>query len=82
MRCYHQEAKWSYSRYVPLFNEYLRNGFATSAYGLFPTASLIGMKSAEIKEFEWMQSNPQIAKSTKMLGRLENDIVTHEVPPK
>ncbi|KAF2309593.1 hypothetical protein GH714_003994 [Hevea brasiliensis] len=67
------------ARYVPTFDVYLQNGSESSSYGLVVAAGFIGMeKIAGIKEYQWLQSNPKIIKAVKLLGRLENDIVSHQ----
>jgi hypothetical protein len=43
-------------------------------------ASFLGMEEvAGGEEYEWLKSNPKIIKAGKMIGRLMNDIVGHEV---
>nr|TKS11592.1 hypothetical protein D5086_0000071850 [Populus alba] len=64
---------------VPTFDEYVRNGLATSTYGVIMAASFLGMEEvAGGEEFEWLKSNPKIIKAGKMIGRLRNDVVSHE----
>ncbi|KAJ9141359.1 hypothetical protein P3X46_031901 [Hevea brasiliensis] len=69
--------------YVPTFDVYLQNDSESSSYGLVVAAGFIGMeKIAGIKEYRWLQSNPKIVKAVKVLGRLENDIVSHQAEQK
>jgi hypothetical protein len=77
VRGYHAEAEWADKCHVPTFDEYVRHGLATSAYGVLKAASFLGMEEGE--EYEWLKSNPKIIKAGKMIGRLMNDIVDHEV---
>uniref|UniRef100_A0A2K1WN15 Terpene synthase metal-binding domain-containing protein n=1 Tax=Populus trichocarpa TaxID=3694 RepID=A0A2K1WN15_POPTR len=79
VRGYHAEAEWADKCHVPTFDEYVRNGLATSAYGVVMAASFLGMEEvAGGEEYEWLKSNPKIIKAGKMIGRLMNDIVGHE----
>ncbi|KAG6737266.1 hypothetical protein POTOM_058780 [Populus tomentosa] len=79
VRGYHAEAEWADKCHVPTFDEYVRNGLATSAYGVIMAASFLGMEEvAGGEEYEWLKSNPKIIKAGKMIGRLMNDIVGHE----
>ena len=74
------EAQWADEGHVPPFDEYVRNGLTTSAYGVLMAASFLGMEEvAGGEEYEWLKSNPKIIKAGKMIGRLMNDIVGHEV---
>ncbi|KAJ9141348.1 hypothetical protein P3X46_031890 [Hevea brasiliensis] len=80
LRSYRMEAQWFNEGYVPTFDVYLQNGSESSTYGVVVAAGFIGMeKIAGIKEYQWLQSNPKIVKALKVLGRLENDIVSHQV---
>nr|BAJ53218.1 JHL17M24.1 [Jatropha curcas] len=79
LRAYRMEAKWSNDGYVPTFGEYLPNGATSSSYGLVAAVCFVGMeKFAGIKEYEWLKANPKIANAVKIIGRLLNDIVSHE----
>ncbi|KAI9376903.1 hypothetical protein POPTR_019G023004v4 [Populus trichocarpa] len=79
VRGYHAEEEWADKCHVPTFDEYVRNGLATSAYGVIMAASFLGMEEvAGGEEYEWLKSNPKIIKAGKMIGRLMNDIVGHE----
>ncbi|KAL9344775.1 hypothetical protein Peur_062450 [Populus x canadensis] len=79
VRGYHAEAEWADKCHVPTFDEYVRNGLATSGFGVLMAASFLGMEEvAGGEEYEWLKSNPKIIKAGKMIGRLMNDIVGHE----
>ncbi|KAF2309601.1 hypothetical protein GH714_004160 [Hevea brasiliensis] len=83
LRSYRMEAQWFNEGYVPTFDVYLQNGSESSGYSLVVAAGFIGMeKIAGIKEYQWLQSNPKIVKALKVLGRLENDIVSHQAEQK
>jgi len=74
------EAQWADEGYVPTFDEYVRNGLATSTYAVITAASFVEMDEvAGREEYEWLNSNPKIIKAGKMIGRLMNDIAGHEV---
>ena len=64
---------------MPSVDEYLKNGLGTSTYGVFLQSAVIGMEAARIKEFEWALTNPKMIKGLKIVGRIKNDLVTHEV---
>jgi hypothetical protein len=58
----------------------VRNGLTTSAYGVVMAASFLGMEEvAGGEEYEWLKSNPKIIKAGNMIGRLMNDLASHEV---
>ncbi|KAI9377081.1 hypothetical protein POPTR_019G016400v4 [Populus trichocarpa] len=79
VRGYHAEAEWADKCHVPTFNEYVRNGLTTSAYGVVMAASFLGMEEvAGGEEYEWLKSNPKIIKAGNMIGRLMNDLASHE----
>ncbi|GAB4827207.1 hypothetical protein Ancab_034096 [Ancistrocladus abbreviatus] len=78
-RSYYQEAKWLKARYIPTFKEYMRNAMITSDAQMIVTSSFIGMKDiVDEKAFEWVISGCKIIQATEVVGRLMNDIVTHE----
>jgi hypothetical protein len=56
------------------------NGLETTGYGVIMAASFVEMDEvAGEEEYKWLKSNPKIMKAAKMIGRLMNDIVGHEV---
>ncbi|CAL1386258.1 unnamed protein product [Linum trigynum] len=78
-RAYDVEAKWLASRYTPTVKEFIANGIPSSSYGVISAAYFIGMGEAMgTKEYEWLKTNPTIDTATKLLGRLLNDIMSHE----
>ncbi|CAL1386254.1 unnamed protein product [Linum trigynum] len=78
-RAYDVEAKWLASRYTPTVKEFIANGIPSSSYGVISAAYLIGMGEAMgAKEYEWLKTNPTIDTAAKLLGRLLNDIMSHE----
>ena len=74
------EAEWADKCHVPTFDEYVLNGLVTCAFGVIIAASFLGLEEvARGEEYEWLKSNPKIIKAGKMISRLMNDIVGHEV---
>ncbi|KAJ9164479.1 hypothetical protein P3X46_024053 [Hevea brasiliensis] len=79
LRSYRVEAQWFNDGYVPALDVYLPNGCESSSYGVAAAAGFVGMeKIAGIKEYKWLQSNPKILKAVKVIGRLLNDIASHQ----
>ncbi|CAH1440143.1 unnamed protein product [Lactuca virosa] len=78
-RGYHQEAEWRYSKYVPSYQEYMKNGLITSTYNVFSTYSLMNMDEINSEEaLGWYKTHPNILEATKLLGRLYNDVTTFQ----
>uniref|UniRef100_A0A2C9WC61 Terpene synthase metal-binding domain-containing protein n=2 Tax=Manihot esculenta TaxID=3983 RepID=A0A2C9WC61_MANES len=72
---YFVEAQWFNDGYVPPFYEFMHNGLYTSGHGAIPAISFIRLENiVGNKEYEWVESNPKIVKSVKLLSRLINDI--------
>ncbi|GAB2252434.1 hypothetical protein Droror1_Dr00005281 [Drosera rotundifolia] len=79
IRSYFQEAKWLNAGYVPTFEEYLGNARKSSVLNLITTISFIGMEGvADEMAFIWLQSFPKIQRSMDSIGRLLDDIRSHE----
>ncbi|CAK7336869.1 unnamed protein product [Dovyalis caffra] len=80
VRAYRVEAQWAAKGQVPTFDEYIRNGLTTTVYGVIMAASFLGMEEvAGVEEYERLKSNQKIVRAGKMIGRLMNDIVGHEI---
>ncbi|CAI0459153.1 unnamed protein product [Linum tenue] len=78
-RAYDTEAKWLANRYTPTVKEFMANGIPSSSYGVISAAYFIGMGEAMgTEEYEWLKTNPAIDTAAKLLGRLLNDIMSHE----
>ncbi|KAI3740727.1 hypothetical protein L2E82_31198 [Cichorium intybus] len=78
-RAYHQEAEWRFSKQVPSYEEYMKNGLITSSYNVFSTYSLMNMGEINSEEaLAWYQTHPKILEATKLLGRLYNDVTTFQ----
>ncbi|KAK8963037.1 Beta-eudesmol synthase [Platanthera guangdongensis] len=80
---YLQEAIWANKSYVPKLEEHLNVSLITAGYSFLTCASYIGMKEVIPKEiFDWVTSFPEIIRSSCVIGRLMNDIVTYELEQK
>ncbi|XP_042404685.1 alpha-humulene synthase-like [Zingiber officinale] len=79
-RSYFIEAKWGIEKYVPPLEEHLSNSLVTAAYRFLICASYVGMDQVASKEiFEWVASFPKIIKASSMIGRLMDDVTSHEL---
>ncbi|KAK9152051.1 hypothetical protein Syun_010360 [Stephania yunnanensis] len=82
-RAYLVEAKWYHERHVPKLDEYSSNGLVSSSYYLLSAASLVGMgKIASMEAFEWLRTAPKPLRASCLIGRLINDIGSHEFEQK
>ena len=53
---------------------------ASSTHAMLAITSLVGMGDIITKDaFEWMLNDPKVLRASKVIGRLLDDIVTHEV---
>ncbi|KAL9356746.1 hypothetical protein Peur_049999 [Populus x canadensis] len=78
-RAYLIEARWFNQDCVPQLEEYRRAGVYTSCYPMAAVAWLCGMAETGSKEaFEWMFKNPKIVVASSDIGRLMDDITSHE----
>ncbi|KAJ8461399.1 hypothetical protein OPV22_034325 [Ensete ventricosum] len=76
---YFEESKWSAQRYVPTVEEHLRVSLISSATPMLECASFVGMGEIATKEaFEWIASFPKIVQASAIIGRIMNDIASHE----
>ncbi|TKY49012.1 terpene synthase 2 [Spatholobus suberectus] len=75
---YMVEAKWLYEGYVPTYDEYKVNGILTSCFPLFIT-SFIGLGEFTTKDiFDWIFSDPNIIEAVSIIGRVLDDMASHE----
>ena len=80
IRAYFQEAKWFHHKYVPTLEEYMPLALASSTHPMLATTSFDGMGGIVPKDsFEWLFSNPKMVSASAVVGRLMDDIVSHEV---
>lgn len=73
------EAKWCHAGYVPTYDEYKVNGIWTSTFS--PSIiSFAGLgKFATENVFSWISSDPKIIEAASIIGRLLDEVASHEV---
>lgn len=77
---YFVEAKWLNQGYTPTFDEYLSNALLSSCHTVIIATSLVGMGDIVRQEaLQWVLDRPKIIKASELIGRIMNDIVSHEV---
>ncbi|XP_065048743.1 alpha-humulene synthase-like isoform X2 [Musa acuminata AAA Group] len=77
---YFEESKWRDQHYVPTLEEHLHVSLISSAYPMLECASFVGMGEIATKEaFEWITSFPKIVQASAIIGRIMNDITSHEL---
>ncbi|THU43309.1 hypothetical protein C4D60_Mb00t07630 [Musa balbisiana] len=77
---YFEESKWRDQHYVPTLEEHLRVSLISSTCPMLECASFIGMREIATKEaFEWITSFPKIVQAAAKIGRIMNDITSHEL---
>ena len=77
---YLQEAKWCQEKFVPTYEDYVKNGILSSGYLFIFVASYLGMGEIASKDsFEWTHKNSRAPKASSILTRLFNDISSHKV---
>ncbi|KAM1057250.1 hypothetical protein ACFX2A_031211 [Malus domestica] len=82
VRGYMREAKWFHRKYTPTLDEYLSAALDTSSFSLAVT-SFIGMGDIVTKDsLDWVFSDPKILKAASLIGRLKNDIKSHQFEQK
>ena len=80
VQAYLLEAKWLKQEYIPRMEEYMSNALVSSAYSMLTTTSFLGMGDIVTKEaFDWVFSDPKMIRASNVIGRLMDDIVSHEV---
>ncbi|XVE81279.1 hypothetical protein DITRI_Ditri15bG0051100 [Diplodiscus trichospermus] len=76
---YLAEVKWRTDGHVPTFHEYMNVATRTATFDPIITVSFVGMGTiAGIEAFKWLQSEPRIMTATNIIGRIMNDIASHE----
>ncbi|KAG6499368.1 hypothetical protein ZIOFF_039134 [Zingiber officinale] len=76
---YFEESKWGVDRYVPSLDEHLGVSLISSACSLVICSMYLGMGEVATKEvFEWYSSFPKLVEACSVIGRLLNDIRSHE----
>ncbi|XP_019242196.1 PREDICTED: (-)-germacrene D synthase-like, partial [Nicotiana attenuata] len=78
-RAYFQEAEWYHGNNVPTMEQYVKNGIRTSTVPCLATLSWLGIGNEATKEaYDWIASEPPVLLASSIIGRLSNDIVSHE----
>ncbi|XP_039171029.1 (-)-germacrene D synthase-like [Eucalyptus grandis] len=80
---YFQEAKWFHTNYIPTLEEYMSLQLITSGYEMLATTSLMGMGNVVTEHaLKWSIGDCKIGKAAQTIGRLMDDIVSHEFEQK
>nr|XP_016510791.1 PREDICTED: (-)-germacrene D synthase-like isoform X1 [Nicotiana tabacum] len=78
-RAYFQEAEWYHGNIVPTMEQYVKNGIRSSTIPYLTAASWLGMGNEAMKEaYDWIASEPPVLVASSIIGRLSNDVVSHE----
>ncbi|PHT73291.1 hypothetical protein T459_24076 [Capsicum annuum] len=79
VRAYFEEARWYHEKKVPTMEQYMKNGIASSGYLLLATTFWLGMgKQATKDALDWITTEPPILVAASLIGRLLNDLKSHE----
>jgi hypothetical protein len=80
---YHAEVKWRDERYVPTsVNEHLQISIRSSVCMQIINLVLISLRegtSTREDDVDWVFTYPKIVRGVSIVGRIGNDIVSHEV---
>ncbi|CAL9128165.1 unnamed protein product [Musa acuminata var. zebrina] len=77
---YFEESKWRDQHYVPTLEEHLHVSLVSSTSPMLKCAFFVGMGEIATKEaFEWITSFPKIVQASAIIGRIMNDIASHEL---
>ncbi|CAO2835985.1 unnamed protein product [Amaranthus hypochondriacus] len=80
---YLQEAKWCQEKFVPTYEDYVKNGILSSGYLFIFVVSYLGMGEIASKDsFEWTHKNSRAPKASCIFTRLLNDISSHKFEQK
>ena len=80
VQSYFVEAKWLNQGYTPTFDEYLSNALVSSCHTVLIAASLVGMGDIVTEvAFQWLLDQGKMIRASEIVGRLKDDIVSHEV---
>ncbi|KAF7850211.1 hypothetical protein BT93_L5741 [Corymbia citriodora subsp. variegata] len=82
-RGYLQEAKWFHTGYTPTLEEYMPLALLTSGYEALSIIALVGMGDVVTKDaFEWLLGDCKILRASEIIGRLMDDIASHQFEQK
>jgi (-)-germacrene D synthase len=78
---YHAEVKWRDEHFVPTsLEEHLQKSIPTSACMQMANLALVSLGNVTTREdVEWVFTFPKIIRGACIVGRIANDIVSHEV---
>nr|XP_048325828.1 (-)-germacrene D synthase-like isoform X2 [Ziziphus jujuba var. spinosa] len=83
VQAYFTEASWLHDAYTPTFEEYMSVAAVSATYFVIITFSFFGMGKIATKEvFDWVCNKPNIIKASSVIGRLMNDMVSHNFEQK
>lgn len=79
--CYHVESKWRDQSYVPSnIEEHLRVSMGSSGCMHISNLAFLSMGDiATTEAVDWAWAYPKIIRAVCIIGRVANDIVSHEV---
>ncbi|KAJ4825927.1 hypothetical protein Tsubulata_011159 [Turnera subulata] len=80
VRALHAESLWLGNKYVPSLEEYnATSSYVTAGVTVMLAATYMGMgEVAGAKEFEWLFSAPRVIRAAMIMGRIMDDIASHE----
>ncbi|XP_016504543.2 sesquiterpene synthase 15-like [Nicotiana tabacum] len=79
INAYFQEAEWYHGNKIPTMEQYVKNGIRSSTIPCLATLSWLCMGNEATKEaYDWIASEPPLLVASSIIGRLSNDIVSHE----
>ncbi|MQM18192.1 hypothetical protein Taro_051179 [Colocasia esculenta] len=78
-KAYLKEAEWRNEGHTPTFQDHLKVSLASSGVSLLTCGFFVGMDVATQDAFDWLASNPKIVEASAMIGRLVDDIESHEI---
>ncbi|CAL9017350.1 unnamed protein product [Prunus brigantina] len=82
VRAYLREAKWFHQKYTPTMDEYMSAALDTS-YFMLATTSFVGMGDIATKDsMDWVFNDPKMVKAASLIGRLMDDIKSHQFEQK
>uniref|UniRef100_A0A7N0TCK2 Uncharacterized protein n=1 Tax=Kalanchoe fedtschenkoi TaxID=63787 RepID=A0A7N0TCK2_KALFE len=78
-KSYFEEFLWLEKKCIPTMEEYRRVAFPSSAISTLLIYALAGMSDIVTKAaFDWFASEPDMVIACQLVGRFQDDIVTHE----
>ncbi|BFG29334.1 hypothetical protein CerSpe_156090 [Prunus speciosa] len=82
VRAYFREAKWFHQKHIPKMDECMSAALDT-AYLMMATTSFAGMGDIATKDsMDWVFNDPKMVKAASLIGRLMDDIKSHQFEQK